>query len=135
MPTAEGRAFYSEARRILDNLEQVRQIADEIREGSVGRLRIVTMPRTVAAHVSPSVTRLMAAVPGLRVSVDIRRHQEAERWFAGREYDIGVGALPVSHLGVGTERLIQSAPRWCSRAVTDCPNEPPFGWKSWRLNR
>jgi DNA-binding transcriptional LysR family regulator len=108
LPTAEGRAFYREARRILDNLEQVRRIADEIREGSVGRLRIVTMPRTLASLVSPSVARFMEVVPDARVSLDVRRHREAERWLAGREYDLGIGALPVSHPDVGTRNLLQA---------------------------
>ena len=134
-PTAEARAFYREARRILDNLEEVRQIADEIREAQGVRLRIVTMPRTVTALVSPSVTRFMKAAPDVRVTLDVRRHREAERWLAGREYDLGVGALPVSHPDVGTEGLVQTRaqvvlPRghpWSTRAtilVEDLLGEP-----------
>ena len=46
--------------------------------------------------------------PDARVSLDIRARRDAGKWLAGREYDIGIGALPVDHPDIDTEVLIRS---------------------------
>ncbi|MEP5091303.1 MAG: LysR family transcriptional regulator, partial [Paracoccaceae bacterium] len=48
-PTPEGLAFYREAGRILDNLDEIPNIAAEIRAGRTESLRIVAMPRVARA--------------------------------------------------------------------------------------
>ena len=107
-PTPEGLAFYREAGRILDNLDEIPRIAAEIRGGRTETLRIVTMPRIAASIASPAVARFMAKVPEARVNLDVRARREAGKWLAGREYDVGVGALPVDHPDIDTELLIRA---------------------------
>ena len=45
MPTKEALAFYREAGRILDNLDEIPKIAAEIKAGKTESLRVVAMPR------------------------------------------------------------------------------------------
>ena len=108
VPTPEGLAFYREAGRILDNLDEIPRIAADIRGGRTETVRLVTMPRIAAALASPAVTAFMARVPQARVNLDVRARREAGKWLAGREYDLGVGALPVDHPDIGTELLIRA---------------------------
>lgn len=106
-PTPEGLAFYREAGRILDNLDEVPRIAAEIRAGRTETLRVVTMPRVAQSLSSPAVARFVRENPDTNVSLDVRARREAGKWLAGREYDIGIGALPVVHPGIVTRPLLR----------------------------
>ena len=106
-PTPEGLAFYREAGRILDNLDEVPRIAADIRAGRTETLRIVTMPRIAQSISAPAVARFLGTNPGTNVSLDVRARREAGKWLAGREYDIGIGALPVDHPGIVTSPLLR----------------------------
>ncbi|CUH44952.1 LysR family transcriptional regulator [Ruegeria atlantica] len=106
-PTREGLAFYREAGRILDNLDEVPRIAAEIKAGRTETLRVVTMPRIARAISAPALAMFLQAHPDTNVTLDIRARREASKWLAGREYDIGIGALPVEHPGVKTKPLLR----------------------------
>ncbi len=106
-PTPEALAFYREAGRILDNLDEIPKIAAEIRAGKTENLRIVAMPRIAQSLVSPAVAAFLVENAGVNVSLDIRARREAAKWLAGREYDIGVGALPVDHPEIDTALLLR----------------------------
>ncbi|WP_170361824.1 LysR family transcriptional regulator [Ruegeria arenilitoris] len=106
-PTPEGLAFYKEAGRILDNLDEVPRIAAEIKAGRTETLRIVTMPRIAQSLSAPAVARFMQENPSTNVNLDVRARREAGKWLAGREYDIGIGALPVDHPGIVSKPLFR----------------------------
>lgn len=106
-PTPEGLAFYREAGRILDNLDEIPRIAAEIRAGRSETLRIVTMPRIAQSLSAPAVARFLRANPDTNVSLDVRARREAGKWLAGRAYDIGIGVLPVDHPGTVTRPLLR----------------------------
>ncbi|MEP2027591.1 MAG: LysR family transcriptional regulator [Paracoccaceae bacterium] len=106
-PTPEGLAFYREAGRILDNLDEIPNIAAEIRAGRTESLRIVAMPRVARALASPAVGKFVRRNPDTSISLDVRARREAGKWLAGREYDIGIGALPVDHPDIRTELLLR----------------------------
>lgn len=108
VPTPQALAFNREAGRILDNLEEIRRIADEIRETQTERLRVLTMPRIAPALVSPTVARFLADSPDTRLKLDVRTRRDAEQWLVGREYDLGIGALPIEHPDIETEVLAKA---------------------------
>src|SRR3546814_13323972 len=53
------------------------------------------MPRISLSIVSPAVARFAARHPDHHVSVDLRTRRDLELWIAGREYDLGIGHVPV----------------------------------------
>lgn len=106
-PTPEGLAFYRDAGRILDNLDEIPRIAADIRAGRTENLRIVAMPRIAASLVSPAVARFLSHNPAASISLDVRARREAGKWLAGRQYDIGIGSLPVDHPDIRTELLLR----------------------------
>lgn len=106
-PTREGMAFYREAGRILDNLDEVPRIAAEIRAGRSETLRVVTMPRIAQSLTAVAVAHFMSENPETNMNLDVRARRDAAKWLAGREYDIGIGALPVEHPGLRTKALIR----------------------------
>ena len=107
LPTAQAKAFYREAGRILDNLDEIRHIADQIRKAQIERLRILTMPRVAPTLVSPTVSRFLSEQPDVRLVLDVRTRRDAEQWLVGREYDIGIGALPIEHPDIDTRVLLK----------------------------
>ncbi|MEX0349372.1 MAG: LysR family transcriptional regulator [Paracoccaceae bacterium] len=119
-PTPEGLAFYKEAGRILDNLDEVPRIAAEIKAGRTETLRIVTMPRIAQSLSAPAVARFMKDHPDTNINLDVRARREAGKWLAGREYDIGIGALPVDHPGIVTRPLLRV------RAQAVLPSDHPL---------
>lgn len=106
-PTKEGIAFYREAGRILDNLDEVPRIASDIRAGRTESLRIVTMPRIAQYLSAPAVAMFTRDHPDVSVTLDVRARREAGKWLAGREYDIGIAALPVRHPDIKTVPLVR----------------------------
>ncbi len=106
-PTPAAVAFYREAGRILDNLDEIPRIAADIRAGKTESLRIVANPRIAQSFVSPAVAQFIRHSPDANVSLDIRARRESSKWLAGREYDIGIGALPVDHPDIEVELLLR----------------------------
>lgn len=119
-PTTEGIAFYREAGRILDNLDEIPRIAGEIRAGRMESLRIVTMPRIAQFLSAPAVAQFSQDYPDVNVTLDVRARREAEKWLAGQEYDIGIAALPVSHPDIQTMPLVRV------RALAILPKNHPL---------
>lgn len=119
-PTDEAILFNREAGRILDNLDEVSRIVQEIRAGRTRTLRVIAMPRVSQALASPCVAMLIKQHPDIQVSLDVRARREANEWLVGREYDIGIGALPVNHPDIETQVLLRG------RAVAIMPHDHPL---------
>ncbi|WP_133405962.1 LysR family transcriptional regulator [Parashewanella tropica] len=107
IPTQQALAFDREARRILDNLDEIKRIADEIRTAQTQRLRVLAMPRVAPTLVSPTVKRFLEEHSDVHLSVDVRTHRDAEQWLLGREYDLGIGPLPINHPDISSEVLLK----------------------------
>ncbi|MGB1238482.1 MAG: LysR family transcriptional regulator [Pseudomonadales bacterium] len=119
-PTREGLAFYSEAGRILDNLDEIPRIAADIRAGRNRRLRIIAMPRVAHLFAAPAVADFLHQQPDINVNFDVRARRESNEWLVGREYDIGIGALPIDHPQIETRVLLRA------RAVAVVPRNHPL---------
>ncbi|REG82133.1 LysR family transcriptional regulator [Marinomonas pollencensis] len=123
-PTPEALVFYKEAGRILDNLDQIPRIAADIRSGRKESLNIIVMPRIAYALVTPVMKQFMKTDSDTRIHVDIQTRREAYRWLSGREYDFGIGALPIDDSDTKTEVLLRA------RAQVLMPKDHPLAQKS-----
>ena len=94
MPTEEGRAFYSEAARLLQSLQQIPSLVEEIQRGIHSRLRVVLMPRLSEAIGMPAISQFMAERPDVHVIADLEVWRSIEIKIASRQFDIGLGGLP-----------------------------------------
>ncbi len=105
IPTVEGEAFYSEAERILDSIDQVPNIVSQIKRGPRKHTHIITMPRIAESILIPTVSRFLTEHPEEEVSVDVQPRHFMERWVASQKFDIGIGALPADHATIVTESI------------------------------
>lgn len=95
--TKQGEAFYEEAEHLLAAIDELPNIAADIRARSTDVLRLLTAPRIGQGVVSPALALLRAAQPGLRVSVDMQSRYGIEGRAGTRLYDLGIISLPVTH--------------------------------------
>lgn len=105
VPTEEGLRFYREAVRILENVDQIPQIASDIRRGQEEFLRVVVMPRLVASVAAPAIASFSRDFPNVHIKIDIRSRRDGDIWLNNRLYDIGLGSLPIFHPRITTEEL------------------------------
>ncbi len=105
IPTEEGEQFFREAERILDSIEQIPEIVREIKLGTHRRMRIISMPRMASSIAVPAITQFLNEHDGFEVTLEVQPRRFLERWVASRRFDFGLGALPVHHSGIQTEKI------------------------------
>ncbi len=103
VPTHEGVRFYEEAKRILLGLDEISQIADDIRSLKEARLKIVAQPYVAHALVPDAFVDFRARYPQVRCSLEIRSRGDVAPWIAGQQFDIGIAALPIDAPAVRSE--------------------------------
>jgi DNA-binding transcriptional LysR family regulator len=101
--TADGEAFYRDARHVLAGFDEIPRIVREIKSKSRRQLRLVTAPRIGQGLVSPALALMQQEKPGLHCLVDIQSRFDIETMVGTRRYDLGVVSLPVSHALIDIE--------------------------------
>jgi len=94
VPTAEGRTFFNEAARALAAVDQIVEIARDIRTLKGAHLRIVGVPPTVFGLI-PAVLEIVAAAhPDARFSVDTKDLRNVSEWINTGPFDVALTVKP-----------------------------------------
>lgn len=104
-PTPEGEAFYHEAERILEFIEQIPDIINDIKKQPRRRMRIIVMPRMVEMIAVPAVAQFLDEQPNVEMTIEVQPRRFLERWVATQQFDLGLGALPTRHSAIETEHI------------------------------
>lgn len=104
-PTDEARRFFSEAERILAGLEQLSDIASDIRKGSGQQLRVVAMSRLANSVVPLAASNFASLMPDVELTLETHHRREMERWLTGRQFDVGFGPLPLTDVKLEIRQL------------------------------
>jgi len=103
--TSEGRAFFREAERALAAVNQIADIARDIRTLQGAHLRVVA-PMIVAFGLMPEAIRAFAREhPKARVSLEVRHMDEIADWVTSGPFDAGITVMPFDDARVTCERL------------------------------
>jgi DNA-binding transcriptional LysR family regulator len=105
VPTAEGQAFYREAEKALAAVDQIVDIARDIRTLKGTHLRIVAPMLTAFGILPAAVSAFRTAHPHTRISLEIKDLRDIADWVANGPFDIGVTALPFQDERVECELL------------------------------
>jgi DNA-binding transcriptional LysR family regulator len=105
VPTAEGRAFYREAEKALTAVDQIVDIARDIRTLRGAHLRVVAPMLTAFGILPAAVGAFRRAHPHTRVSLEIKDIRDIADWVANGPFDVGVTALPFEDTRVECEPL------------------------------
>lgn len=94
VPTAEGRMFHREAEKALAAVDQIVDIARDIRTLKGSHLRIVAPMLTAFGILPAAIAEFRASHPRTRVSLEVTNIRDIADWVADGPFDIGVTALP-----------------------------------------
>ena len=103
--TPEGQEFYTVAERILDEVDQIRETAGNIRAHGAGTLRIAAMPAIGTCMLPRPLKMLQQEAKRLKVIVHLKNRSELQHAVADRKYDIGLATLPIAQQGLTVEPL------------------------------
>ncbi|MEW6644710.1 MAG: LysR family transcriptional regulator [Pseudomonadota bacterium] len=103
--TSEGRAFFREAERALAAVNQIADIARDIRTLQGAHLRVVA-PMIVAFGLMPAVVKAFVGEhPKARVSLEVRHMDEIADWVTSGPFDAGITVMPFDDARIACERL------------------------------
>lgn len=104
-PTDEARRFFQEAERILAGIEQLADIASDIRQGGGQQVRVVAMSRLANSVLPRAATQFRKIMPDIRLTLETHHRREMERWLTGRQFDVGFGPLPIENVQLDVRPL------------------------------
>ncbi|HSM39785.1 MAG TPA: LysR family transcriptional regulator [Afifellaceae bacterium] len=103
--TPEGQEFFNAAERILDEVDQIRDTADNIRAHGAGTLRVAAMPAIGTCMLPRPLKMLQDDYERLNVVVHLKTRSELQHAVADRQYDVGLATLPIADQGLVVEPL------------------------------
>lgn len=119
-PTPEGASFYEELQRSFIGLENLRQVAGEIRDMRRGNLRIAAMP-AVSLDLVPDLTqKFLATHEDMKITIDVHASPHIVEAVASRQVDIGIAQLSVDQPGIDVKHSFRTD------CVAVCPLGHPF---------
>ena len=103
-PTPEGLLFYTEATRVLGEVDRLAATTAQIREGQSGRLVIASHPAAAISMLPPLVAAFVAERPGVSVRLVSRHSDVVSQLLPTEGYDLGIAELPVDDTAVRLTR-------------------------------
>src|SRR5262245_10443635 len=94
VPTAEGRAFYREAERALAAVDQIVDIARDLRTLKGAHLRVVAPVITAFGIMPAAIGAFLATYPQARVTLETKDIRDIADWVVRGPFDVGVTVLP-----------------------------------------
>lgn len=96
-PTEEGLRFHHESQHILAGINEIPNIVESIKADTDEAISIISMPRLSLGLLAPAMAILAKSHPTLKIKASVLRRYDIQRWAATREFDIGLGMLPLQH--------------------------------------
>jgi len=97
VPTREGRDFYVQVRRILDQIDGIPAAVRNIRAQSDMHLNLACQPYIAQALLPEAIATFTKIEPRFSFSVEIRSRAEMGQWLAVPPYDLAIVAVPIDH--------------------------------------
>jgi DNA-binding transcriptional LysR family regulator len=105
--TPAGEVVYSEARKIVRQLDALLDTAQSAVRGEAGRLRIAVGIATIHSLVPPALRKFRELHPRVEIQLgDMSTPRQVEKLLAG-ELDVGFLRLPVSHPQIVTRQVLK----------------------------
>jgi DNA-binding transcriptional LysR family regulator len=107
--TSAGQVLASRAQRIVQDVDDINQLADGMRAGSQGLVRIVASATPADYLLPPIIGEFIRKYPDVRVALRVSPLAELHRDLADGEFDIGVGPPSPVPSGWESEPLYDDA--------------------------
>lgn len=121
VPTALGLSFFRHIEGTLSGIEDIPDVASQLRESGQARLRIgATPPLLNSAFVSKALKLFVQKQPKTRLSIESRSRHDIEEWVANGQIDLGLALLPAD------SPLVKAIPLFSTFAVAVVHSESPL---------
>ncbi|CAB0151233.1 HTH-type transcriptional regulator CynR [Pseudidiomarina piscicola] len=108
IPTEEAQALSNEADVTLGSVERLAQLAHNIKNTSIGSLKVVAPVSFVAGLLADVVADFMGQHPNVTINLDSRSPDSTRELVAHRAFDCGFIQLPERHPGLNALPLFES---------------------------
>ena len=103
--TPEGSRFLHEAGRALAAVDEVVEIARDIRTLKGAAIRVLTHAMTAIGILPEIVDRLMRRHPDVRVTIEVKDIRDIPDWIAHGSFDVGIAYTALDDLRTDNEPL------------------------------
>jgi DNA-binding transcriptional LysR family regulator len=104
-PTPEAELLFPDADRVFRDLEALRHLANELRDGHAGLLRVAASSTTGATVLPQVVARFRAVLPGVKVVFHVLPAAEVRDLIVAHEIELGLTVSPVTGPGVRVQSI------------------------------
>lgn len=122
VPTQEARFLLPDIRRMLEMMDQLRDVSRNINTRKAGHLRIACLPGFATSHLPEVIARFLAQRPGVTVTIEPDRPERILEWIIGAQYDCGITDGFEGHPAVESETVF-------IRSVCIFPDDHPLSAK------
>lgn len=92
--TQRGARFYDEVKNALDGLDNIKRVAEQIRNDTEGVLRILAPPYVAHTVLPRALAAFRERYPDRRTVVEIVMRNAIGSWIAFHPFDVGIASLP-----------------------------------------
>ena len=107
VPTPRAHRFYQEVLRALDGLDNIKQVAEELRLEADAQLRVIAPPYASYTVLPEALARYRKRFPSGEFSLELVTRSSMGRWISFHNFDIGIASLPFDAPSISTTPLAQ----------------------------
>ncbi len=107
VPTSRSHRFYQEVLRALDGLDNIKQVAEELRLEADAQLRVIAPPYASYTVLPEALARYRKRFPTGEFSLELVTRSSMGRWISFHNFDIGIASLPFDAPSISTTPLAQ----------------------------
>ncbi len=109
VPTEPGKAIIEQARKVLKETEQIKQLSLQAKDGSQGSLKIGIIP-TLAPYLLPLfLTGFLKKYPSVKLKIIEQTTEHLLQLLASDKIDVGIMATPLTEKGFTEKHLFYEA--------------------------
>lgn len=105
MLTGNGEVFFREAQNVFASSDHLAEVAEDLRRGRSGVLRITTQSALGVGLVPAALAEFTEAFPKAAVTLQVKPREELDSWVASGHFDLGLGRMPIQDPGVRIEHF------------------------------
>ena len=103
--TSEGQSFLREAQRALSAVEDIVELAKDIRTLKGAHIRIVTHAMTALGIVPAAIETLIKRHPQIRTTLEMKDIRDIPEWIATGSFDVGLAYASFNDPRIEMEKL------------------------------
>lgn len=104
-PTDEAKALYAEVEKVYHHVKMVHDLAEDLSESRIGRLRIACNPSLGISLVPAAIAAFRADRPKVHVQMRIAPQKDLIELVLTHQIDVGISIFPTDHPNITTETL------------------------------